>query len=332
MLNRAQTSAGDIATMDPFDGFPHVLYAHQFSREWLESVLFPQAADLQTIDPTSYPQTLAGKRLFYLFYEPSVRTRVSFEAAFTLLGGSVFGMDVAEHINHAEFQGERLEDRIQTINQYPYHFLLLRHHQEGGARRAAAVSRIPVISAGDGMGEHPTQALVDAYTLWRELGRVDHLNVALVGDLSYERSTTSLAYLLGAFPGVKLHLISPDLLRVREEVRVSLEERGVEFEESGDLLAVARGLDAVYMVRSHTARLEHAVRFDSRPSHYVLDAEVLSVLPAHARVLHPLPRGSELPPDFDSDERIACFRQAGNGLYVRMALLTVLAEHAAFAQ
>jgi len=299
----------------------HLLDARQFTREWIENDLFPRARQLQQTPLNEVAQTLVGKRLFYLFYEASTRTRVSFETAVTLLGGKVAGMESHELIP----EDERLEDRIQVINQYGYDFLLLRYHQEGGARRAAGVSRVPVINAGDGAGQHPTQALLDAYTLWRELDRVDGLSIALVGDLSYERTTTSLAYLLARFRGIKLYLVSPHLLRIREGLRTYLEESGTAFEEARDLRSVASEVDAIYVTRAHSDRLDHARRFDDGASHYTVDAGVMEQLRPQAIVLHPLPRGQELPAELDADPRIACFRQAQNGLYVRMALLSLLA-------
>jgi aspartate carbamoyltransferase catalytic subunit len=300
----------------------HILDARQFSREWLERVLFPRAAEIQATPTVRLAKPLSGMRLFYLFYEPSTRTRVSFEMAASLLGASVTGMDSHEH----RPEEERLEDRIRVLNEFPYDFLLLRYHEEGGASRAAAVSHVPVINAGDGPGQHPTQALLDAYTLWREFGHIDGLRLALVGDLSYQRSTNSLAYLLSRFRGLKCYLVSPQLLRMRDEVRNHLVASGVEIEEISDLREIAPSLDVVYLTRAQTSRMEHARRFEGDAGWYSVDREVLSRLPEHARVLHPLPRGPELPTEVDDDPRVVCFRQAGNALFVRMALLSVLAE------
>src|SRR5919108_569851 len=154
--------------------------------------------------------------------DASTRIRVSFEMAASLLGASVTGMDSYEH----RPEDERLEDRIRVLNQYPYDFLLLRYHEEGGAQRAASVSHVPVINAGDGPGQHPTQALLDTYTLWREFGRLDGLRIALVGDLSYQRSTNSLAYLLSNYTDLTVYLVSPQLLRMRDEVREHLSRSG----------------------------------------------------------------------------------------------------------
>ena len=284
--------------------------------------MFPAALEFQQTPIERLGRPLADKRLFYLFYEPSTRTRVSFELAATLLGATVHGIDTQED----QARTERLEDRIQVLNAYPFDFLLLRYHQEGGAARAAAVSRVPVINAGDGVGQHPTQALLDVYTLKRELGRLDGLRVALVGDLSYERSTNSLAYLLALFNDLTLYLVSPQLLRMRDEVRSYLERSGAHIEEVRDLRAIGADLDVVYLTRAHSERLQHAQRFESDAGNYAVDAELLETMPSTARILHPLPRGPELPPELDADPRVACFRQAANGLFVRMALLSLLAS------
>ena len=298
----------------------HILDARQFDRQWLDTVLFPRAAELQRTPTLRLPSPLRGKRLFYLFYEPSTRTRVSFEMAATLLGASVTGMDSHEH----RPEDERLEDRIRVLNEYPYDFLLLRYHEEGGAARAAAVSHVPVINAGDGPGQHPTQALLDTYTLWREFGHLDGLRIALVGDLSYQRSTNSLAYLLSQYTGIQFYLVSPQLLSMRPEVVSHLESRA-RVEKVRDLHAIADQVDVVYVTRAHSSRFEHAQRFEADAGRYAVDRDVLARLPETARVLHPLPRGPELPPELDDDPRITCFRQAGNGLYIRMALLSLLA-------
>jgi aspartate carbamoyltransferase catalytic subunit len=302
----------------------HILDARQFSREWLDSVLFPTTLELQRTSLAAVGQPLANKRLFHLFYEPSTRTRVSFEVAATLLGATVYGIDAQQEVERVE----RLEDRIRVLNEYPIDFLLLRYFEEGGAARAAAVSRVPIINAGDGDGQHPTQALLDVYTLWRELGRLDGLRIALVGDLSYQRSTNSLAYLLSKYRTQTFYLVCPQLLRMREEVREHLVSSGARVEEIRDLRAIADSVDCIYVTRAQTTRLEHARRFEGEAGWYTVDKDVLSYLPAEARVLHPLPRGAELPAAADSDPRVVFLQQAHNGLYVRMALLSLLSQPA----
>jgi aspartate carbamoyltransferase catalytic subunit len=306
----------------------HVLEAQQFSREWLETELFPLAERLAGGDLVDQ-RPLRDRRLFWLFYEPSTRTRVSFESAMALLGGSVSGLEVPTHPE--ELVSERLEDRVRVLNDYGYDFILLRYHQEGGARRAASVSRVPIINAGDGSGQHPTQAMLDLFTIHQEIGRLDGLSVALVGDLTFERTTNSLAYLLGHFEDLRLSLVSPETLRVRSDVREYLDQHDVRYKELRDLREVADKLDVVYMTRAHTGRLQHALRFESEEGCYSITSEVLDRLPQHAIVMHPLPRGDELPPALDDDPRIACFRQARHGLAVRMALLCLLAPERATA-
>jgi aspartate carbamoyltransferase catalytic subunit len=299
----------------------HVLEAQQFSREWLEGELFPLAERFANGELAAQ-RPLRDRRLFWLFYEPSTRTRVSFESAMALLGGSVSGLEVSTHPD--ELVSERLEDRVRILNDYGYDFILLRYHQEGGARRAASVSNVPIINAGDGAGQHPTQAMLDVFTMRQEIGRLDGLKVALVGDLTFERSTNSLAYLLAKFDDLRLYLVSPETLRIRSDVREYLDERDVRYKELRDLREVAGALDVVYVTRAHSGRLQHALRFDSAEVSYTITKEVMELLPERAIIMHPLPRGDELPPELDDDPRIACFRQARHGLAVRMALLCLL--------
>jgi aspartate carbamoyltransferase catalytic subunit len=240
----------------------------------------------------------------------------------TLLGGSVGGLDSQE----IRQEPERLEDRIRVINGYGYDFIVIRYHEEGGALRAAAVSEAPVINAGDGEGQHPTQALLDLYTLWREFGRIDGLRFALVGDLRYERTTNSLAYALTRFQGIRLYLVSPETLRINEAVRAFLQVSHVDVVEITDLREIASDVDVIYMTKAQGSRMDYALRLEKGESSYRLTPEVMASVSSDALILHPLPRGPELPADFDADPRVACFRQAQNGLYVRMALLSLLGQ------
>lgn len=298
----------------------HILDARQFSPTWLLETLFPLVDTMRSIHALGDSRVLSGRRLFYLFYQPSTRTRLSFESAMTLLGGTVSGLEPYRE----EVDDETLEDRIRVLNCYDYDAILLRYHEEGGAARAAAVSGVPVINAGDGPGQHPTQALLDAYTLHRELGRLEDLNVALVGDLTHERTVNSLALILSTCPNVRLRFVSPPTLRIRPELREELTAAGVAFEESTDLATVAPEVDAIYLTRAHTPRMTMAQRFNAASETYRIDAAMLQAMRPDTVVLHPLPRGPELDPSLDADPRIACFRQAANGLFVRMALLSLL--------
>jgi aspartate carbamoyltransferase catalytic subunit len=261
--------------------------------------------------------------MFYLIYEPSTRTRVSFESAMQILGGITNGTENAKEFSSVT-KGETLEDTIRILNAYRYDVIVIRYHEEGGATRAAAVSQAPIINAGDGSGQHPTQALLDVYTIAKELGDVRGKSVAMVGDLTYGRTVHSLAYLLAKFPDVRIHFVSPETLRIKPGIRDYLERRNVPFSETADLAAVAPECDVVYMTRAQTERFSQAERYGHQRGSYQISREILDAMPAHAIVLHPLPRNEELPADLDDDPRIAVFRQAGNGLSVRMALLHML--------
>lgn len=300
----------------------HILTATQFSVDWLTKELFPRADLLRDVHTIGDARVLPGRRLFCLFFQPSTRTRLSFESAMTLLGGTVSGIEVARE--ERERSDEPIEDRVRVIASYGYDAILIRYHEEGGAGRAAAVSPVPIINAGDGDGEHPTQALLDAYTIQRELGRLTDLEIAFVGDLTYERSVNSLAELLGGIPGVRLRFVSPATLKPRRAVRERLVQLGASFDELDDLSAVVSTADVIYITRAHTERMAVAQRFDSSAGTYHVDRSVLDALRPSAIVMHPLPRGPELPLGIEADQRVACFRQAENGLYVRMALLTLL--------
>ena len=302
----------------------HILEAGQFSADWLRDELFPRADLMREVHALGDSRLLTGRRLFCLFYQPSTRTRISFESAMTLLGGTVSGIEVGPE--ERQRSDEPLEDRVRILCSYGYDALLIRFHEEGGAARASTVSTVPVVNAGDGEGQHPTQALLDAYTIRRELGRLDDLEVALVGDLTYERSVNSLAELLAKLPNVRLRFVSPSTLRLRPAVRERLIRAGADFEELDDLDAVAASADVLYITRAHSDRMALAQRFEPTPRSYQVDANLLGRMKPSAIVLHPLPRGPELAVGLEADPRVACFRQAENGLYVRMALLTLLLQ------
>lgn len=301
----------------------HILESQQFTREWMEDELFPLTRQMEFTARSGGNTILHNRRMFYLFYEPSTRTRVSFESAMEMLGGITNGTENAREFSSVT-KGETLEDTIRIFNAYRYDVIVIRYHEEGGAARAAAVSRAPIINAGDGSGQHPTQALLDVYTIHKELGQVRDLTVAMVGDLTYGRTVHSLAYLLAKFPGVRLHFVSPEALRIKPGIREYLERRDVPFTETTDLAAVAPECNVVYMTRAQLERFSHAERYDHQRGSYQLSAPVLASMPERSVVMHPLPRNEELPTDLDSDPRVAIFRQAENGLYVRMALLTML--------
>jgi aspartate carbamoyltransferase catalytic subunit len=258
-----------------------------------------------------------------LFYEPSTRTRFSFEAAMHRLGGSVVSTE-----NAAEFssvaKGETLEDTVRILNGYA-DVLVIRHYEVGSARRAASVSRIPVINAGDGAGQHPTQALLDLYTIHKEIGAIDGLRIAMVGDLAQGRTVRSLAYLLSKYQDVRIYFVAPPLLKMKEDILDHLREKGVWYTEETDLDKVLPEVNVVYQTRIQKERFgDRIADYEQCRGVYLIASESLRLMKADAIVMHPLPRLDEIAKEVDSDPRAAYFRQAQNGLCVRMALLTMV--------
>ena len=292
----------------------HLLGVAAVARPWLDA-LCERAAAMRA-PPRG---ALTGRLLATLFYEPSTRTRLSFEAAMLRLGGGVISTESAREFSSAA-KGENIEDTTRIVEGYA-DIIAVRYHERGGAERAAAVARVPIINAGDGPGEHPTQALLDWFTLRREFGAVDGLRVALVGDLAYGRAARSLAMLLALARGVSLVFVAPPATPMGADVKAYLTARGVRWEESGDLTAAIRDVDAVYLTRVQKERFGSDLAAYEAARVYHFTPEMLAALPAHARILHPLPRVDEIAPAVDADPRAAYFRQAHNGMFVRMALL-----------
>ncbi|PPD79312.1 hypothetical protein GOBAR_DD23753 [Gossypium barbadense] len=217
-----------------------------------------------------------------------------------------------------------LKDTIRTVEGYS-DIIVMRHFESGAAKRAAATAGIPIINAGDGPGQHPTQALLDVYTIEREIGKLDGIRVGLVGDLANGRTVRSLAYLLAEYQDVKIYFVSPDVVKMKDDIKKYLTRRGVEWEESGDLMEVASKCDVVYQTRIQRERFgERIDLYEEARGKYIVDENVLKVMQSHAVVMHPLPRLDEITVDVDADPRAAYFRQAKNGLYIRMALLKLL--------
>ncbi len=301
----------------------HVIAVDQFDRASLEA-LFTRADAMRSLPADAAP--LAGRILATMFYEPSTRTRLSFESAMLRLGGQVISTENAREFSSA-IKGESVEDTIRIVNGYA-DAIVIRHHEQGAAARAAAVSEVPVINGGDGPGEHPTQALLDLYTIRHELGRLDGLRVALVGDLRFGRAARSLARLFRTTEGTELVFVSPPAVPMGEDVRDALDQAGVRWREESDLYSVLPEVDVVYQTRIQRERFATAEEYDASRGVYVIDAPAMRRLSPNAIVLHPLPRVDEITPDVDSDPRAAYFRQAHNGVFVRMALLVTLLNRA----
>ena len=269
---------------------------------------------------------LNGKILTTLFYEASTRTRLSFEAAMLKLGGGVISTENAKEFSSA-IKGESLEDTARVVSKYS-DIIVVRHYEEGSTKKMAQVSSVPVINAGDGAGQHPTQALLDLYTIWREIGRIENFTIALVGDLKYGRTVRSLCYLLGKFHGVKVIFVSPEVLGIKEDIKDYLQRQNVKFEEETDFYKAIPQADIIYMTRIQKERLQNG-EYEKVKSLYSINQESLAYIRKDARVLHPLPHTEEINLSIEveqTDSRVAYFRQVENGLYIRMALISYLLE------
>lgn len=301
--------------------FTHLTSTKQLSRADTEEIL-RVAAEMETIRGKGKSDLLKGKVLASLFYEPSTRTRLSFETAMLRLGGDVL---TAEGIQFSSlYKGETIEDTMEMVGQYA-DIIAMRHPDQGSADIAAGASKVPFINAGDGPGQHPTQALLDLYTINSECGKVDGLKIAMVGDLRYGRTVHSLSYLLGLYKDISFTLISPKELTMPEKVTSFLNEKNIPYEEHDDI-AAGLDCDVLYMTRVQQERFADKSEYERLKLKYVLTASQLKG--KTVKIMHPLPRVGEIATDVDTLPNAAYFRQAGNGVPVRMALLAMLLKKA----
>jgi aspartate carbamoyltransferase catalytic subunit len=297
----------------------HIVAVSEFERPWIER-LFNLADTMRTGEGN--PQSLSGRILATLFYEPSTRTRLSFESAMLRLGGQVISTENAREFSSA-IKGETVEDTVRIVSGYA-DAIVIRHHEQGAARRAANVSPVPIINGGDGAGEHPTQALLDFYTIRAELGRLDGVKVALVGDLRFGRAARSLAMLFRLVPDAELTFVSPPAVPMGQDIRSMLDAHGVAWRDEPNLMKAISEVDVVYQTRIQKERFATPDEYNAAKGVYVVDAEAMQQMKPTAVLLHPLPRVDEITTDVDTDPRAAYFRQARNGVFVRMALLEQL--------
>ncbi|QQS18894.1 aspartate carbamoyltransferase [Candidatus Saccharibacteria bacterium] len=256
-----------------------------------------------------------------LFYEPSTRTRLSHESAAQRLGMGVVSTENAAEFSSA-IKGETIEDTVRVVCGYA-DAIVIRHKETGIVDRAAAASPVPVINAGDGTGEHPTQALLDVYTIWREMGTLEGLNVLMGGDLAHGRTVRSLAQVMSNYKGTSFTFVSTPQLQMGDDIKALLKERGVAFTETDDVNEAVKQADVVYWTRLQKERLEDP----TLEAGFVIDESVLQNMKEKSVIMHPLPRVSEITAGVDIDPRAAYFRQSHNGVYVRMALLDYLFSH-----
>jgi aspartate carbamoyltransferase catalytic subunit len=298
----------------------HILAVAQFTRADLDYI-FAVAGEMRTmVERVGTFDLLKGKILANLFYEPSTRTFSSFTAAMERLGGSVIPINEVRYSSVAK--GESLPDTVRTLQCYS-DVIVLRHPETGAAATAARYLHKPLINAGDGTGEHPTQALLDLFTIHEELGRLDGLTVTLLGDLKYGRTVHSLARLLRLY-GARLNYVSPTILRMPPYLVDELTEAGVEQHEYAELDEVIATTDVLYVTRVQKERFEQPTEYDLVKNAYVITPETLAQAKPQMVLMHPLPRVHEIALEVDDDPRAAYFRQMEYGLYVRMALLAMV--------
>lgn len=301
----------------------HIISAKQFDDPEFLLGLFESANRMERDDVfRALTGPLRGRILATLFFEPSTRTRFSFEAAMQKLGGGVLTAENAR-TNSSATKGESIGDTVRVVSEYA-NVIAIRHYEEGAAEAASKISPVPIINAGDGSGEHPTQALADIYTIKKEIGWLNGLRVALVGDLLYGRTIHSLLPMLSLYPGVSIDLISPAQLRLPQRYREYLTEKHVPFREGEKLEGVIEQADVAYITRVQSERFASREEYDAVKDVYVITAEMANRMRPEAIIMHALPRVNEISPDVDTNVRAAYFRQAKNGLYIRMALLKYL--------
>lgn len=294
----------------------HIISISDLTRPELELVV--QTASRLKAEPRH--DLLCHKLVASCFFEASTRTRLSFETAAQRLGGSIIGFADAGNTSLAK-KGETLADSVRIITSYTDAFVI-RHPQEGAARLAAEFSRVPVINAGDGSNQHPTQTLLDLFTLYETQGTLDGLKVAFVGDLKYGRTVHSLAQALNLF-GARLYFVSPEMLAMPDYICEELEERGIEYSIHEQLEEIIPELDILYMTRVQKERFDET-EYKHIAAKYILTTDTLQAAKPNLKILHPLPRVDEIHIDVDSTPYAYYFEQAENGVYARQALLALV--------
>lgn len=290
----------------------HVLSANQYTKESLEK-LFTLTDDIKN-NPQKYMKTLNGKIVAVMFYEPSTRTRLSFETAALKLGGQVISTENAS-ANSSGKKGETLEDTVKILQGYA-DAIVIRHSSDTWPQDAVKVANVPILNAGAGKGEHPTQALLDVYTIREHRGTLDGVKVAILGDLLYGRTIHSLLKLVSLYENVEVYGLSKECFALPQEYIDMLKQKGIEYKKCNSFEDIPKDVDILYHTRIQSERFEG----DFGKEEYIINKETLSKFSEKTIVLHPLPRNEEISTDIDDDPRAMYFKQAHNGLYVRMAL------------
>ncbi len=296
----------------------HIVSIKDIDRSYIEKIL--ELAQSIEENPDAYAHNLDGKILATIFFEPSTRTRLSFESAMLRLGGKVLGF--ADPMTSSAKKGESIADTIRMAACYS-HIIVMRHNLEGSGRVAAEFSSVPVISGGTGIQEHPTQALLDIYTMHKEFGRLDNLTIGLVGDLRYGRTIPSLLYVFTKFDNVKVKLYSPPQLKARMTVLSDIEGK-LDYEVKEQLEPSIRELDVLYVTRVQKERFPDEASYERVKGIYEIDKSTLKNVKKNLIIMHPLPRVGEIAYEVDESPHAKYFEQAQNGVWVRMALLDLL--------
>lgn len=317
----------------------HILEAEQFDKETLERI-FNVADEIREFtlrkkgivkspknNQFSFNNLMEGKEMITLFYQPSTRTRASFEIGFQRMGGKIiFSTENAKEFSSAA-KGETLEDTIKIMNSYFPDVIILRHHETGAAKRAAKILekcefKTAIINAGDGTGEHPTQAVLDLYTIKKNFGDISNISIAMVGDLYNGRTVRSLSYLLAkCYKNIKIYFVSSSVIKMKDDIKDYLRKKGVWFYETDDFISAAREADVIYQTRVQKEWFGDRVdEYEKTKNEYIIDLKKIKKLKDRAIIMHPLPRNNEIPAYIDANPKAMYFNQAQNGLFIRMAL------------
>jgi aspartate carbamoyltransferase catalytic subunit len=295
-----------------------VISINDFSRNDIE-VILNEAKKMNSLSREKKSLILKNKVIASLFFEPSTRTRLSFETAIQNLGARVIGFSDAGVSSTKK--GETLSDSIRTVENY-VDGIVMRHKIEGAARRAAEVASVPVINGGDGANQHPTQTLLDLFTIKEEFGSIDGIKIALVGDLKYGRTVHSLALALNKFKGCELYFVAPDQLKMPSEIKEKLANSKVI--QTEDLTSIVKKVDIIYSTRIQKERFADELEYNKVKDSYILTKETIKDAKKIMRIMHPLPRVNELSEELDTTIHALYFKQAGNGIPVREAILKLL--------
>ena len=297
----------------------HILKGEQFNKVEVEKIFALASKMEKEVESGKVNERLKGKIVASVFFEPSTRTRLSFETSALRLGARVISAENAAE-NSSSHKGETIEDTFKMLASYA-DIIVMRHKEIFMAEPGAKVSRSPVVNAGDGYNEHPSQGLLDLYTIKKELKKINNLKIAFVGDLLYSRTLHSLVPLLNLYNKNKFYFVSPKELKIGDDFRKRFKELKVDFEEVNDLNKVIKEVDVVYMTRVQKERFKKESDYNKVKDSFVFSKEHLKLMKKDAIIMHPLPRINEIPAEIDLDPRAIYFKQAKNGLYIRMAIL-----------